>query len=796
MFAFFNRSRRHVAVLTALAMVASVLVAAPAVAADDPEPSLEATFTACVGIESSGFTDVPAAHSNAGDIDCIAYYGITEGTGGNNYSPSMAVTREHMALFLTRLAARVGIEMVSDPGDPGFTDIGDLSAKSQTAIAQIADLEITSGTGDGTTYSPAAHVERGHMALFLFRLMNLMTPYGGADSDDAHTPSDVDDEDSDDIGSPYTDIRSVTVRTNDAITALYELGVASGISATAYAPTASITRAAMAEFMVGVMAHSNLRPAGASIQAAKTSGFGDITTTVIISVRDDSFAAVVDQPVDHFNSNADDGGLDDGACSDVDDAVNGDCEWTEDDDFTNGDGNLVLPGESTMEGKTRVYYAWIGDEAGDKFDADDADYHSVSITASKDEEALKATSTINEEAATDSGNRVDLDKVSTVTITVQLVDTDNGETGEAAGPDDDAKAVARSGQDITVAVTRSTDANSDGDSGDSGEGQAYSSTNVATLTTDDDGRVTYTVEGPDDDNDNNDVNFGDVTNDTVDPPTTAMVADIAGLEDRIDTITFNYVTDDNDGTPAVEEVVYTIRWSEANPMTTKVEATANDYVIVESDGDARVSSTVTFYDQYGNGYRQGTGQKVGIEFGAGEMRTGTNGEPEAYNPVANVGGNGVARRSKTLEGQSAGTPIAVVYIEDAPAENDAVDLPDVDMDLDDAPSIQVVSEADTDDTDAGPKMVHTLYADDNKFTTQAVDGGILQDDADTLYSYDSDDTFIMDGETITMDEFEKALANQPDVAGEAVPNAAVVNVVIYNPDGLSIFEVTAASDST
>ena len=195
MFAFFNRSRRHVAVLTALAMVASVLVAAPAVAADDPEPSLEATFTACVGIvPSAEFTDVPAAHPNAGDIDCIAYYGITQGTGDGNYSPSMAVTREHMALFLTRLAARVGIEMVSDPGDTGFTDIGDLSAKSQTAIAQIADLEITSGTGDGSTYSPADHVERGHMALFLFRLMNLMTPYGGADSDDAHTPSDVDDE--------------------------------------------------------------------------------------------------------------------------------------------------------------------------------------------------------------------------------------------------------------------------------------------------------------------------------------------------------------------------------------------------------------------------------------------------------------------------------------------------------------------------------------------------------------------------------------------------------------------------
>ena len=798
MFAFFNRSRRHVAVLAALAMLASVLVAAPAVAADDPpKASYTATFTACDDVDASDFTDVPASHANTGDIDCIAYYGITQGTSATTYSPLMAVTREHMALFLTRLAGRVGIEMASDPDNP-FTDTGDLSEKSQTAIAQLADLGITQGTS-ATTFSPGDNVRRDHMALFVSKLMNLMNPASDGDDEDGdwgYTPSDVVDNDQEeDIGSPFTDLGPTTKSAYDAITHLYELGVASGISDTAYAPSALITRAAMAKFMAGVMGHSNLRPAGASIQAAKTSGFGDITTTVIISVRDDSFAAVADQPVDHFNSAADDGGLDKGACSDVDDAVNGDCEWTEDDDFTNGDGNLVLPGESTTEGDTKVYYAWIGDEAGDKFDADDADYDSVSITASKDEEALKATSTINEEAATNGGNRVDLDKVSTVTITVQLVDAGNGLTGDAAGPDDDAKAVARSGQDITVEVSQTVDPNADGAAADEAD-PVFSSTNVATLTTDDDGKVTYTVEGPDDDNDNNDTQIGDVTGQNTQGED-ELAEEISGLEDRIDTITFAYVTDDNDGDPDVEKVEYIIRWSEANPVTTKVKATANDYVIVESDGDARVSSTVTFYDQYGNGYRQGTGQKVGINFA---VETDADDEPTV--PVANVGGNGVARRSKTLEDRSAGTPIPVGYVED-PSENDPdttanedINLPDgadgVDMDLDDEPDIQVVSEADTDDNDAGPKMVHTSYADDNKFTTESATPA----NADTLYSYDSDDTFIMNGETITMEEFEKALANQPDNADdEAVPNAAEVNVVIYNPDGLSIFEVTNKSDN-
>ena len=389
MFAFFNRSRRHVAVLAALAMLASVLVAAPAVAADDPKPSLEATFTACVDVPSAEFTDVPAAHPNAGDIDCIAYYGITKGTSATTYSPLMSVTREHMALFLTRLAARVGIEMTSTPDDPGYTDIGDLSENSQTAIAQLADLGITMGTGTGSTYSPADNVERGHMALFLSRLMNLMTPYGGADSEDAYTPSDVDDEDivdNDDVGSPYTDINSVTVRTNNAITALYELGVASGISATAYAPTADITRATMAKFMVGVMDHSNLRPAGLSIQASDPSSFGMNEGDAVISVRDDSFAAVADQVVDIFLGDFDE----DGACTP-------DCVWDDgtDEELTDEDGNIVSEG-GAARGKTVTYYAWIGSEDEEEFDVDETDHVSVSVESKNEEQAMKVTTSLSD----------------------------------------------------------------------------------------------------------------------------------------------------------------------------------------------------------------------------------------------------------------------------------------------------------------------------------------------------------------------------------------------------------------
>ena len=126
MFASLSRFRRQIAVLTALSLLASVLVAVPAVAAD-PEPDYGATFDACDMAPDSDFEDVPASHANAGDINCIAYYGITKGTSATTYSPLMSVTREHMALFLMRLAALVGIDVNDDPDDPGFTDTGDLS---------------------------------------------------------------------------------------------------------------------------------------------------------------------------------------------------------------------------------------------------------------------------------------------------------------------------------------------------------------------------------------------------------------------------------------------------------------------------------------------------------------------------------------------------------------------------------------------------------------------------------------------------------------------------------------------
>ena len=209
--------------------------------------------------------------------------------------------REHMALFLIRLAKLVDI-YVPPAGPTPFTDIAGLSKESQETISQIYQLGITIGATT-TTYAPGRDVSRGEMALFLQRLMDLMEV--AADGRDlyGYTPDDVDDNDLDaDLEAPWRDIDDVLNAVNEAVTELYELGVASGFGGSdrLYGPNRDMSRADMAAFMAAILDHSNLRPKGANIQVSPIRGADDFDITAMISFRSDTFAPVEDQAVDWF----------------------------------------------------------------------------------------------------------------------------------------------------------------------------------------------------------------------------------------------------------------------------------------------------------------------------------------------------------------------------------------------------------------------------------------------------------------------------------------------------------------
>ena len=750
MFATLSRFRRHVAVLTALAMVASVLAAVPVAAADDdPKMDYKATFDACVGVASADFEDVPASHSNAGDIDCIAYYGITKGTSATTYSPVMSVTREHMALFLTRLAGLVGIDLASDPDDAGFNDIGDLSAESQTAINQLADLGITKGTGGGT-YSPDASVKRAHMALFIARLMDHMDPFDDGDANTAPEwawvpklvvdVADGGDDDTDPdktVRSPFTDINGVTKEAYDAITALWELGVASGIGPTSYSPDASITRAAMAEFMAGVLDHSNARPAGVTIQASKTTGFDQIDATVAVSYRDDSFAPMVDVSIKTFfsgNDGSDEGVgefTDDGGCE-----MPADCAWTDDESLTDGSGNIYIAG-GAANGTKNTYYAWMGDANADNNDFNvDKDHASVTLESTTDATKLKVTSDISENSQND--NTVDIDATSSVTHTVQLVDDDN-------------EPVAKSGVKVTVSWVQ--------DVGDDGAGNDPAAVTVypapAPLETDDNGQATFTTSGPKSNKGN------------TDPP-------------RTDTITFTSDVDGLNGVGAAastagdpaETVVKTISWSDADASMLAAnggsgKGNAPAYAVLNSKNEVSVRASVTFYDQYGNTI--GKGNSVLITIGTGDNNSSRR----------TISSRGVASWRRTAVADVTGFPDTVVNV--------AVTYTDIqdsgDTAITDAPTIDPtpvvpVRHAPDDSQVATATALTAVYADDDRFRINGL-----------LYTYDADDVYI-DGTTadestmIDMAKFESLIKpGSTDTEG-------TVQIVAYDDDGSSIFRVT------
>ena len=609
MFASLSRFRRLVAVLSALALMAGTLAAAPLAAADDPIADYTATFSACDGVDSAEFEDVPSGHTNAGDIDCIAYYGITMGTGdGTTYSPSMSVTREHMALFLVRLAKLVGID-VPDADNTGFGDTADLSSESQEAISQLRQLGITQGTS-ATTYSPADSVTRGQMALFVARLMNLMTPLTDGDPslDDTtfygYTPElvkenekvTVENQDGEEvepaIGSPFTDLGPVSKRQYDAITQLYELGVASGISSTAYGPSALMTRASMAEFMASMLDHSNARPAGVSLQADKTFDYGEYVATVMVSVRDDDFAPMSDQLVDIFQNNCVDtcgedahfvaSGDDAGQCNGK--QTVGDCMWNTDDHQTDGHGNIFfgvdIGATPDIEGdtsKTHTVYAWIGAEAGDEFDVDDDAYGSVSASWTPERDSVAVTTSISSDAApgtdrtaVDSGQLVHLGSTRSVVVTGQLVD--------ASG-----NSVEQGGVEVKIGWTRYVfDRGDDGVGADDTSAITYENTEEAIETTNDDGVVTFTVRAPRD--------IESVTD-----------------QDVVDEVTFAVDADGYTGDMAHTGGETTFNWVEDTRIYQKTTISATQYVLVDGDGDAdddgNISVSARLLDQYGAGIR-------------------------------------------------------------------------------------------------------------------------------------------------------------------------------------------------
>ena len=534
-------SRSPLAILALLSLVGTLLAmpALPA-GAKNGEADDEAVYSACVpsAIEPVSFGDVSETSVAREAVDCMVHYGIMPGTSPTTFDPSVGVTREQMALILIRAAGPAGID-VPRVTDQRFRDIDHLPDETQDSINQLAELGITRGT-TASTYTPHRVVNRRQMAQFFQRFLRLAPVGEGGVAVENVSPDD----------RVLTDITALPSDPYNAIRAIYEMGVTKGTTPTTYSPSDPVTRAQMALFISRMLAHTNARPAGITIQAEETAVSDGDTVDLAISLRTGDHRPINDESIDIFwVAEGDSGFSSSGRCGSKAVKEGGDtrCVIDPGDETTDGDGNLYY--ESMEIPESLTVYAWTGDE-GDRFDLDDGDHATLVFTASESPAGFLITDDLPKGAT-----RAEFG--TTVTFTFQVVD-------------DDQKPVPDEGAEIRIRAEVSNDDRRD-------------SNRTRTYETDASGKVelSYRLEDPD--------------SDDSDPDGEVILEVLSYDYDRI----FN-----NSAGKQTSTTRTILRWSDdSSDPTNLVIEQRSPYSSASASGSSN-RVTATLVDQYGDPVRR------------------------------------------------------------------------------------------------------------------------------------------------------------------------------------------------
>jgi hypothetical protein len=167
-----------------------------------------------------------------------------------------------MALSVTPVLGFTGVAGAADPAPPVADPIGDGNvcegAEDSEPFTDVSETDpsydeivclfqaaLTTGTGDGTTYSPNGTLTRRQMALFLKRLIDKANELETGDLEDL--PEYDGDTD------PFTDIDDEDEAFQEAIGQLSQAGITQGVTPTEYRPGDTLSRRQMAQFIVRVL---------------------------------------------------------------------------------------------------------------------------------------------------------------------------------------------------------------------------------------------------------------------------------------------------------------------------------------------------------------------------------------------------------------------------------------------------------------------------------------------------------------------------------------------------------------
>ncbi len=465
---------------------------------------------------------------------------------------------------------------------------------------------------------------------------------------------------------------------------------------------------------------------------------------------------------------------------------------------------------------SRLIYAWIGAKDGDKFDIDTADEATVSVTAKKEQTQIDVGSTINMHAdtaytasanryAANEGAKVDLGAVDEVTFTAQLQDEDGAD-------------VKRAGIAVRVEYLQGSEGTGTGNAGDDGVNprdlRNFANTHAAEGVTDDNGQFSFTVQGP---------------------------ADDRRVSDQIRADDILFIVD------GLEDGPGSILWVEEDPVLTSTTVESPTYVLAGASSGVR--TTVYLWDQYGNPHQSHRSQKAEITIGDNTVADNSSIRqvisrgyaswrhvltaaanvpvPVEYDvrmllrnssgvavqatadPDANgqVGGTAVDDLNTTYNDGRVITSDGTTVVHDTTTSNaltrpgtgqeytnilntsahDLFDSRESDRTVDGTDSVQVVDRAVSTNVGNDVMIIIAALVDDDEFLADTTSGG--DNNAELVYSYDSDDIFIdstgSEGVEITMASFEGKI-------GRATNPVTPIQVIAYDVDGTSIFRLVSS----
>ena len=128
------------------------------------------------GYTSSRFPDVPMSRWSASYIAWAADRGITTGTDGGRFAPTMKITREEMATMIYRYVQIAGKTLPAKNAPVTFADADQISSWAQTAVSVMQQAGIIDGnvTNGRYTFDPQVPASREECAKMLSILYDLL----------------------------------------------------------------------------------------------------------------------------------------------------------------------------------------------------------------------------------------------------------------------------------------------------------------------------------------------------------------------------------------------------------------------------------------------------------------------------------------------------------------------------------------------------------------------------------------------------------------------------------------------